>query len=41
MKKRYLLSLLALTLFLGFAGQTSYQAEEEMPRPTDVEPNFF
>lgn len=33
--------LLALTLFFGFTGPVIFLAEEEMPRPTDLEPIFI
>jgi hypothetical protein len=38
MKKKYLLMLLAVTLFFGFTGSTTIFAEDETPRPTDVKP---
>jgi hypothetical protein len=41
MKKRYLLLLFALTLVFGFGGHSINLAEDELPRPTDIEPFLY
>jgi len=41
MKKKYLILIIAIPLFLGFASQSLAAGEEELPRPTDVKPFYL
>lgn len=41
MKKKYLILIIAIPLFFGFASQSLAAGEEELPRPTDVKPIYL